>query len=259
MKGLQNWFPEELVCDKRREIHELIMSRHQDYMEERGDPRILDIPFESTPRRPPPPIPMDIPNANNPDHFLGKLDDGPGAGEGALSKDEENSNSSAAWDQLAKPVPSPPFPVALRQNAMFEREESSHSPLLQRSEIQNEGEEEEEGREESQLSGLEEQNREEDNDTVHPSSGKDFVKPSELTSGKVDDSEGNCTDRANEEEEEEEEAESMFEQSETENENVQSELETDKESEQKGRGEVKTETSSQDLSSEASDASNTYL
>ncbi|GFR76499.1 sentrin-specific protease 7 [Elysia marginata] len=199
MKGLQNWFPEEVVLHKRRAIHELIMNLHQVYMEDRGDPRILDIPFESTPRRPLPPTHMDIPNPNNHEHFLGKLDDEAGVG-GALGKDDENSNSSAAWE-LAKAVPSPPFPVALRQNAMFEREESNQS----NSEIQNEEEKDEEAKDEDEeeeedvnLASLTQERCLEDSDNVDNMLGKDGDSQTELTDEKVDNSEGTHTEEGTE-------------------------------------------------------------
>ncbi|BFZ24876.1 hypothetical protein BsWGS_27915 [Bradybaena similaris] len=53
MEGLDHWFPEEVVVNKRREIHELIMGLHRQYQMERGDPNILYLPFESAPREPP--------------------------------------------------------------------------------------------------------------------------------------------------------------------------------------------------------------
>ncbi|XP_059149505.1 uncharacterized protein LOC131936507 isoform X3 [Physella acuta] len=72
MKGLQYWFPEDLVLNKRRYIHDLIISLHKRYQEERGDMRIYDIKFESHPREPIQRAPQ---NMN-------------------MNRDDENSNSS---------------------------------------------------------------------------------------------------------------------------------------------------------------------
>ncbi|KAH9518462.1 hypothetical protein Btru_016862 [Bulinus truncatus] len=81
MKGLQSWFHEDLVINKRRNIHELIMSLHKRYQEERGDTRILDIKYDTTPREPP----MRIQS---------RLEESVSTG----NRDDESSNSSMSGD-----------------------------------------------------------------------------------------------------------------------------------------------------------------
>ncbi|CAG5126353.1 unnamed protein product, partial [Candidula unifasciata] len=80
MKGLQNWFPEEIVHKKRREIHELIMTLHRRYQEGRRDPNILDIKFEAAPRE------QHMKFHPNPEMYAG------------FSRDDESSNSSVSGE-----------------------------------------------------------------------------------------------------------------------------------------------------------------
>lgn len=108
MKGLQNWFPEELVLNKRRYIHELIMSLHRRYQEERGETRIMDIKYDSTPREPPMRIqtrPEESMNSSN--------------------RDDESSNSSMSADTNNDPLAALQRPPL--ENFLLDRSEDDGS------------------------------------------------------------------------------------------------------------------------------------
>lgn len=88
MKGLQHWFPVELVYNKRRKIHDLIMSLHRHYQMERGDPHILDLKFESAPREPPMRFHHNAEVSDKHEESLGS----------GVGKDDECSNSSVSGE-----------------------------------------------------------------------------------------------------------------------------------------------------------------
>lgn len=91
MKGLQKWFPEEVVHNKRRDIHDLIMSLHRRYQEGRGDPQILDIKFEPAPRE------QLMKFHPNPEMYAG------------FSRDDESSNSSVSGEMSRAELLSAPM------------------------------------------------------------------------------------------------------------------------------------------------------
>lgn len=111
MKGLQNWFPEEVVHNKRREIHDLIMSLHRRFQEERGDPRILEIKFESTPRESLMKLHpgMEIMNS--------KFEEGMGPGS---SRDDDSSSSSFSGEMTRSSERTSLAPRSVEDNSSME-------------------------------------------------------------------------------------------------------------------------------------------
>ncbi|XP_005090611.1 uncharacterized protein LOC101864041 isoform X2 [Aplysia californica] len=139
MKGLQTWFPEELVLNKRREIHDLIMQLHRRFQEERGDSRVLEIMYESVPREPMP---------HKPGPSMAEMMPGPENLVPGMSRDDESSNSSVAGD-MSKADFGAAAAMPMSQEEEEEGEEEMPPPLPEEATMMESQEKEQEEEEEN--------------------------------------------------------------------------------------------------------------